>query len=62
MEAVNVLNMGTFSERLCRGGGGVHKNVSQILTTIDFSSGEISGKTLSVSKNLYVTFYAKPVV
>ena len=42
--------MGMFSERLWRGVG-VDKNASQILATIDFSSGEISGKTLSVSKN-----------
>ena len=30
---------------------GLHKNVSQILATIDFSSGEIAGKSLSVRKN-----------
>ena len=33
------------------GGGGGHKNVSQILATINFSSGEIDGKFLSVWKN-----------
>ena len=33
------------------GGGGVHKNVSKILATINFSSGEIDGKFLSVWKN-----------
>ena len=30
---------------------GVHKNVSKILATINFSSGEIDGKFLSVWKN-----------
>ena len=29
----------------------VHKNVSQILATIDFSSGEIARKTLLVQKS-----------
>ena len=33
------------------GGGGGHKNASQILATINFSSGEIDGKFLSVWKN-----------
>ena len=33
-------------------GGGVHENVSQILATIDFPIGEISGKALAVTKNL----------
>ena len=33
------------------GGGGGRKNVSQILATINFSSGEIDGKFLSVWKN-----------
>ena len=33
------------------GGGGLHKNVSQILATINFSSGEIDGKSLSIWKN-----------
>ena len=32
-------------------GGELHKNVSQILTTVDFSSAEIAGKSLSVRKN-----------
>ena len=31
--------------------GGVHKNVSQILATIDFFNGEIAEKSLSVRKN-----------
>ena len=34
------------------GGGGLHKNVSQILTIINFSSRKIAGKTLSVRKNI----------
>ena len=29
----------------------LQKNVSQILTTMDFSSGEIAGKTLPVRQN-----------
>ena len=33
------------------GGGGGHKNVCQILATINFSSGEIDEKFLSVWKN-----------
>ena len=32
-------------------GGGGHKNVSKILATINFSSGEIDGKFVSVWKN-----------
>ena len=31
--------------------GELHKNVSQTLATIDFSSGKIAVKTLSVRKN-----------
>ena len=33
------------------GVGVLHKNVSQMLATINFSSGEIARKTLSVKKN-----------
>ena len=41
----------TFGMR--KGGGEIlHENISQILATIDFSSGETAGKTLSVMKNL----------
>ena len=36
----------------CFGVRGLHKNISQISATIDFLSGEIAGKTLSVRKNL----------
>ena len=35
------------------GRGGLHKNVSQISGTINFSSGDIAGKTLSVRTSLY---------
>ena len=35
-----------------QGVGGLHKNVSQILAIIDFSSREITGKTLSARKNI----------
>ena len=31
--------------------GVLHKNVSKIFVTIDFSSGQIANKTLSVRKN-----------
>ena len=41
----------TSFERLGEGGGGLHKNVSQTSATINFSSGEIEGKCLSVRKN-----------
>ena len=33
------------------GGGVLHSNVSQILATVNFSSGEIDGKFLSVWRN-----------
>ena len=33
------------------GGGELHKNISQILATINLLSGEIARKTLSVRKN-----------
>ena len=33
-------------------GVGLHRNISQILAIIDFSSKEIARKTLSVSKNI----------
>ena len=36
------------------GGGGAHKNVSKILATINFSSGEIDGNFLSVWKNFII--------
>ena len=32
-------------------GGGLRKNVCQMLETINFLTGEIAGKTLSVRKN-----------
>ena len=32
--------------------GGLHKNVSQMFAMIDFLSGEIAGKTLSVRQNI----------
>ena len=35
-----------------REGEGLHKNVSQILAIINFSSREITGKALSASKNI----------
>ena len=34
------------------GGGGLHKNIFQILAIIEFSSGEISRNTLSARKNV----------
>ena len=37
---------------VCGGGGGLHKDISQILATIDSSRGEIARKTLSVMKSL----------
>ena len=46
----SILLQETLFARL--GGGGLRKNVSQILAVIDFSSREITEKTLSARKNI----------
>ena len=51
----DLVDLGTFREDSqidWGGGGGLSKNVSQILAIIDFSSREITGKTLSARKNI----------
>ena len=45
-----------------RGGGVLKKNVFQILAIIDFSSGEITGKTLSVRENIIGNINIKSMI